>query len=330
MNTGRRWMQGAVVVALALGAGPAPQAQERHAGRKGECTAGPVQTVLQVPGWFEGVAVAPDGDVFTSDQVTFEVFRITPEGDVDLVAKLFDQPNPDACCAGGLGMTFAKDGALWMNMVDFVGDHHGVYRIARNGSFELAVPMNPNEAPFPNGLVFDERGNLYITESITGSVWKVARGERVAKLWLRDDLLAGLPWMMGIGANGIAYKRDALFVVNTDQGTVVRVPIDKHGSPGLPAVFSSDLRWPDGITLGPSDDLYVPFAFEGLLVRVADDGTWDVVTDLGLGASPIAASPAFGRGKEKSTAYVTNMPSSWQVPALVKVDVCQRDKGHDH
>jgi hypothetical protein len=114
-------------------------------------------------------------------------------------------------CQPSLGMAFSRDGALWINMVDFWGDsiHHGVYRVARNGSFELAVP-----------------------------------------------------------------KDGALFVVNTDRGTVVKVPIRKHGSPGNPVVFASDLRAPDGITVGPSNDLYLPFAFEGLLVRVDDDGTW--------------------------------------------------------
>jgi hypothetical protein len=58
--------------------------------------------------------------------------------------------------------------------------------------------------------------------------------------------------------------------------------------------------------------------------RLADDGTWHVVAGLGLPANPVAASPTFGKGKEKFTAYVTNFGSSWDIPAVVKVDLCER------
>lgn len=300
-------------------------AQEQQKGRKTECTLGPVQTVLQVPGWFEGITAAPNGDIFTSDQVNFDVFRITPEGNVTLFAHLFDQYNPDALYAGALGMRFSHDGALWIIMLDFTEiDRHGVYRVARDGSSELAVPLDVSEVPCPNGLVFDEVGNLYITESFTGSIWKVARGERVASLWLRHELLAPVT---AYGANGIEYKAGALYVANTDQETVVKIPINKHGSPGEPVVFASGLvGGPDGLTLGPANDIYLTLAYAGQLVRLADDGTWRVVADLGIS---LATSPVFGQGKEKSTAYVTNFGTDGTTPTVVKVNLCEKNRGDD-
>jgi len=301
-------------VASLIGSG-----QEYRAARNAVCAPGPVQTVLQVDGWFEGIATAPNGNIFTSDQESLNVFRITPEGHVSLFAHLFDLDNPDAVWAGALGMTFSADGALWINMLDFWdGSHHGVFRVAKDGSSELAIPLNVNEVPVPNGLVFDPRGNLYIAESFTGSIWKVARHERVATLWLQHELLAPLPtgW---IGANGIVFKNGALYVASSDQGKVVRIPVKKDGAPGEPVVFASGLPFPDGLTLGPGDDIYAALAYVGQLARLADDGTWEVLADMGIAT---AASPVFGRGREKDTAYITNFGTDGTTPTIVKVNLC--------
>lgn len=304
---------------------------EEHPGRKAECTPGPVQTVLQMDGWFEGIATAPNGDIFTNDQVNFDVFRITPEGKVTLFAHLFDQYNPEALYAGGLGMTFSPDGALWINMLDFTEtDRHGVYRVAKDGSSVLAVPLDVNEVPGPNGLVFDDRGNLYITECLIGSVWKVARGERVARLWLRHDLLTPIT---AFGANGILYKNGTLYVANSDRGTIVKVPIIKGGLPGEPVVFASGMLGPDGrtlapdgLTLGPGNEIYFSLAYAGQLARLDDDGSWHVVADLGIA---LAASPTFGKGKERFTAYVTNFGTDGTTPTVVKVNLCEGNRGRD-
>ncbi len=298
-----------------------------NGGHPAGCMPGPVRTVLQVDGWFEGIATAPNGDVFTSDQETFNVYRITPEGEVTLFAHLFDQDNPDAAYAGALGLTFGPDGALWLNMTDWTEtSRHGVYRVAMDGSFELAVPLDVNQTPAPNGLVFDDRGNLFITDCFMGSIWKVARGERVATLWLQHELLQPLT---AFGANGIAYKQGALYVANSDQGTVLRIPIDRHGAPGEPVVFASGMvdpdgntLAPDGITLGPGNDLYLTLAYAGQLVRLAEDGTWRVVADLGIS---LAASPTFGKGKDRFTAYVTNFGTDGTTPTVVKVNLCEKN-----
>ncbi len=287
---------------------------------RARCASGPVQTVVSRSGYFEGVTASPQGDIYTSDQTTLNVYRITPAGDAEVIAKLYDPPTDDSMFAGTFGLTFSPDGALWLVVYDYWADsrNHGIWRVARDGSSALAFPLAVEQAPLPNALVFDDRGNLYITESVVGTIWRVARGDDTARPWLQDPTLAPLS-ANGFGANGITFKSGMLYVANTDQGTIVRVPVDGRGDPGTPTILATGLEAPDGLTLGPWKDIYVALAFSGRLARVADDGTWDVVAETGL---PLLTSAVFGAGSEHTTAYMVNVLSSLEVPMLVKVNVC--------
>ena len=45
---------------------------------------------------------------------------------------------------------------------------------------------------------------------------------------------------MDFGANGIAYRRGAVYVTSYGQGTIVRIPIRADGSAGSAEVVASD------------------------------------------------------------------------------------------
>ncbi|GLH73703.1 hypothetical protein GETHLI_22050 [Geothrix limicola] len=270
--------------------------------------------------------MAPNGDVYTSDQVTFDVYRITPGGEISRFAHLYDMYNPDAAYAGALGMEFSRTGDLWIAMLNFMEPaRHGIYKVHPDGTIQLAVPMNPDEIVAPNGLAFDPFGDLYVTESINGAIWKVVKNQNLASLWLADALLVPPP--SGVfGANGIVYKDRAFFVANTDAGTIIKVPVNQDGAPGNPSVFASGLNGPDGITLGPYGDLYVACCYGGQLVRIMDDGKTEVVLDSDLG---YPTTPVFGKTQgEKATVYLTNFFSTMNgVPSLIKVDMCKPQRG---
>jgi sugar lactone lactonase YvrE len=297
--------------------------------RKKACEPGPEQTLIPPPGWFESVTTANNGDVYTSDQATMRIYRITPGNAVSVFASLFgdDYYDPQALYAGTLGLEFDRNGNLWVITLDYLNtERHGIYVVMPNGHSELAIPMDPNVIPVPNGLTFDAHGSLYVTESITGSIWKVARGEHVATLWLTHALLSPPPGG-AFGANGIVYKDKSLFLANTDRGTLLRVPFNRDGSAGEPTVFAQLLDpfgatiGPDGVTIGPDKAVYATGAYGGLLVRIAENGTWEVLLD-GL-AYPTGA--AFGKTHgERNTIYLANFLATLNNrPSVVKVDLCE-------
>ena len=108
-----------------------------------------------------------------------------------------------------------------------------------------------------NALTFDAKGNVYISDSFRGVIWrtKPAGGDAVA--WKSDPLLqtVGFP---PFGANGVDFNHDesALFVANTGNDTVVRIA--KVGdSAGDATVFTNSINGADGLFLDQHDNVWV-------------------------------------------------------------------------
>lgn len=242
------------------------------------------------------------------------------------------------------------------------GVDRGVYRMDRDGEIEL-LPGS-NQIFFANGLAFDDVGTLYVTESVSlsiilppgkpagpGSIWRIPRRGQ-AELWMRDELLRGtgaLGQPVWIGANGIAYYHGNLYVTNTEKGTVMRIPVQKDGSAGVPEVWylldvpESPLYGAplpvagDGCVLDVHGNLYVAVLTRSAVVRInAKDllqetvAAFRVPDTLPLYAPlDFPASLFFGTGKgERTNLFVTNLglgkvfvpPLPWAGPGLVKID----------
>lgn len=113
----------------------------------------------------------------------------------------------------------------------------------------------------PNALAFDTAGNVYISDSFQKTIWRAPVGGAVnPDPWVVDDLLAtdGFP---GFGANGIAFNhaQTALFVANTGNDTVVRIPLPNgpSGTPGKPEVFVNSINGADGLIVDADDNVWV-------------------------------------------------------------------------
>jgi sugar lactone lactonase YvrE len=286
-----------------------------------------------------GVAVDKPGNVYVSVREPAPgpgllgrsvIYKYTRDGTPSFFANMGDR-------AVVYGLFAVPNGDLYVAMA--TGPERGVFRLDRQGNAEL-LPGS-EQIVFANGLAFDDRGNLYVTESFSGApgnfgqggVWRIPpRGE--AEPWVRDALLTGVGLLGNppVGANGIAYYHGDLYVTNTDKGLVVRIPVAGDGSAGPVELWKrlDDVResrlfgsklpiMPDGLALDVHGNLYMTVLSRNAIVRLmADDRVQETVAVFdSQGQAPSApfdtpASLAFGTGAgEQQNLFVTNL--GWMV-----------------
>ena len=114
------------------------------------------------------------------------------------------------------------------------------------------------QQPGLNVLTFDRGGNVYVSASFTGVVYKIGPHGGPASIWVQSNLLTttGVP---AFGANGLAFNRaqTTLFVNNTGNDTVVKIPVNADGTAGTPAVFVNSMNGADGLIIDEHDNLWI-------------------------------------------------------------------------
>jgi sugar lactone lactonase YvrE len=229
------------------------------------------------------------------------------------------------------GLELDAEGNLYAALVSFVPDvQAGVYRVGPGGGAATLFASHP-EMPFPNDLDFDHDGNLYVTDSGTGSVFRVSPAG-VTELWARDAQLAGDTDACGagtgagfdIGANGLLVDNDAVFVANTDKSTILEIPRLDTGEAGAVDVFRgpdcANLSGADGIAYDHDGGFLVALNRQDRLVRHDRYGGVTTLDDGGLldfpaslawhGDALLITSFAFARASVGQAAH----------PALISIE----------
>jgi sugar lactone lactonase YvrE len=115
--------------------------------------------------------------------------------------------------------------------------------------------------PGLDGMTFDAAGNLYVTDAHQGIIWKVGPGGGEASAWVSSPLFKPTRIPPTIGANGLAFnnKKTALFVANTANDTIVKIPVTGSTfEPGTPEVFVNRIGGgPDGLIIDEHDNLWI-------------------------------------------------------------------------
>ena len=300
-----------------------------------------------------GVAVDQAGYVYVSIGETvaageyMKVWKFTPEG------EKFPEPFADIGLGTFGGLMFSADGDLYVAMGG--GAARGIWRVDAEGHKEL-LP-NSNQIQFANGLAFDDHGTLYITETATiqsmgpppvfgqGGIWRIPPGGQAA-LCLRDALLTGTKALnnpIPIGANGIAFFEDNLFVTNTEKSTVLRIPVT-DGVVGTPEVWATLQEVPgsplagfpippmgDGLIVDVHGNPCVAVLTRAAVVRInASDRTQETIAAFPAHSIDFPASVWFapGQGARRMNLFVTDLgmgikflpQAPWPGPGLARID----------
>jgi sugar lactone lactonase YvrE len=220
---------------------------------------------------------------------------------------------------GGFLVGLAVDAAGVLYVIDGTGEAptHGVWKVKADGSTEFFAPLDPTG--FPNAMAFDADGNLLVTDSTLGQIYKVTPSG-VVSIWVKDPLLDPIS---GVGANGIEFNHGKAYVANTDRGTILLIPI-VDGMPRPPRVWvqTPALLGADGIAFDERSNLYVAVDRQNTIVRVKADGEVDILARPKSGLD-YPASTSFGQTPGRQTVlYWTNLGANFGKPSIQKMNVC--------
>jgi sugar lactone lactonase YvrE len=142
----------------------------------------------------------------------------------------------------------------------------------------------PTPLPHPGGsglndITFDKSGNVYVSDSSQGIVWKTGPAGGTASLWVDDARLrtGGVP---PFGANGIRFNNEgtAFFACNTGDDTLIKFPVT-GGVAGASTVFANSINGCDGLIVDDDDNLWAVANQSDEIVVV--DPTGKVIAKLG-------------------------------------------------
>jgi len=238
----------------------------------------------------EGITADADGNIYASSfgftahgSVTGpgQVFVFAPSGRLlRQLSLLIDGKTPST--PNLLGLRFhPTTGALLV--IDF-----GAAQVLKVDPFTgvSKIFMTLPALPHPGGaglndLTFDSVGNVYVSDSFQGIVWRVGPNGGLATKWVDSPLLrtTGVP---PFGANGLRFNNEAtaMFVANTGDRTVIKIPVS--GSPpaaGAAVVFVNSIGGADGLIVDDQDNLWVAANQDDEIVVV--DPTGRVIARLG-------------------------------------------------
>jgi lactonase len=228
----------------------------------------------------EGPAFDREGNLYVTSPRTGTVFRITPQRQMSII---FDDKN-----VGVDGSAFHRDGRL------FVACLTGELLTLDPGGYKATFmyPKYRGKSLSMNDLVFDEKGNVYVTD-FTGSVTEPTGGV----FRISPDARTVQPVVLHLAApNGISLspEGDVLWVGESARNSVLRIALLKGGvtvSPVvgvLPVYYSAGCFGPDSNKADSAGNLYQCIMGQGRIIV------------LNQGGIPIANVVVLGRDDGKS------------------------------
>ncbi len=257
----------------------------------------------------EGVAVDPQGNVYASS------FAFTPTAWICVLDRFGGLSGRIGVAAGPAGVTSLLGMLLvpseGLYVCDFADGLPGHGRLLLVDVHTGAAEVVASGFTAPNAIARDAHKRLYVSDSFEGRIYRVDRDRDETVVWAESPLFktTGQP---PFGANGLAFDRAErfLYVANTGDSAVLRVPVLRSGAAGPVETFAKggqatgflwgadglqfDVKGNLWVCANQANEVQVLSASGALLARLA--GTGPTALDF-------PASLVF-RGR---TLYVTNL-----------------------
>jgi gluconolactonase len=213
----------------------------------------------------EGVAWGPDGMVYAGGEAG-QIYRI----------DLGDGSAAEYANTGGCLLGMALDAEANLYACDL--ERHEVVKVTPGGTvstYSSGVEDRPMR--LPNYPVFDDAGNLYVTDSgdwgaRDGLIWRISSGG-ATEVW--DEQASAFPNGACLSADGTT-----LFIVESSPPLISRVEIRPDGSAGAREVVVEIPRTvPDGVALDIDGNLWIALYNPNIIYRYPPDGSLEVMYD---------------------------------------------------
>jgi hypothetical protein len=250
----------------------------------------------------ENLALSTDGSVDVNFNGSDELANVSSTGTITPIGSMPKVPG------GGTGTPLIKmpfsaglvnnNGALYSVFSTGIASLNGVYLTLGDGT-------STRIAALPAGSLANEiaenfsTGTLYITDSALGRIWTVSAGGGTPTTWASGPLLAGVK---GFGANGLKLHDGALYVSNTSQGTLLRIPVLANGKAGAVHVVAKGLTSIDDFAFIPgTNNVIAALNAANEVAYVQSNGAHSIILTAADGLeNPSAVAISH------STVYITN------------------------
>ncbi|MFJ9829316.1 SMP-30/gluconolactonase/LRE family protein [Streptomyces sp. NPDC101160] len=233
----------------------------------------------------ENIALEPDGSADVTFAFAGQVARVDLSGHTEIIAQLPPVANPQTPNIGAAivtGIARTHDGVLYVAYATGTAET-GIWRVAPDGSAPEQIAQLPANS-LPNGIAVDEEcGTLYAADSVLGRVWSISLDDPKPRVWASGtELLPSAP--NGFGANGLKLHNGAVWVSNSDRGTLLRIPFEPDRTAGPVQTRATGLDGVDDFAFtGYGDTLLAARVLLNEVDFVRADGTHKAVLTAAAG-----------------------------------------------
>jgi hypothetical protein len=238
----------------------------------------------------ESLTMAPGGVLIVGSASSPFVYKVRPGSST---AEKFIDASGEGSGTFFFGvLADASSNTLWTCQLTPVPNTTPVQRHTALRSYDLSTGAAklrwnlPGDNTTCNDFAIGPDKALYITDTATGRIYRLAAGASAAELYLEHRVL--------MGVDGITFLNGTLYVNNVIFNKLYRIPVDESGKPGQPVDIWMDqpVKGPDGMRAA-NGKLFVAENGNGTVAAMTVNGDKATVTVLKEGLkTPTGIEPA--------------------------------------